>query len=493
MLTVSIGRWENAKPAPSLGWAGRGGGDRGDCGHRQQEYCFDNLVTGCEDNCMEQREMVKHEAKGSDQILAIDGGTPVRSEPLPLEFPGVHHMDDEEVEAAIKVLKSRSFFRYYGVDLQKEVEQFEEEFAQNLGVKHALAVSSGTGALHTALSALGIGPGQEVIVPAYLWVSVLAAVVNLGAIPVLADINETFCLDPADVERRITSRTVGIVLVHMSGAPGDAESIRAIADKRNLWLLEDCAQCNGGSIHGRKVGTYGDMAIFSFQQNKTISAGEGGCVTTNDDRLHQRAFASHDLGYARNEDGRLVLDDLDLCLWGRGYRLDELRGAVLRVQLRKLTQITRSMRNSKYRIRRVLEEYSAVRLRKILDPEGDTGAFLILTLHDPRTAKRVNLALREEGIITSDQGISNILPTEWGLHLYYRNKSLLEKASVDPGGFPWKLVENATLQHDYAKGSCPVADDLFDRSILLPIPSCLTTRDEDDIIAAFRKVLAQTL
>jgi 8-amino-3,8-dideoxy-alpha-D-manno-octulosonate transaminase len=442
---------------------------------------------------MEQTKTATSEVKNSDQVLAIDGGTKVRSEPLPLEFPGVHHMDEEEVDAAVKVLKSRSLFRYYGVDRQNEVEQFEEEFAQYLGVKHALAVSSGTGALHVALSALGVGPGQEVIVPAYLWVAVLAAVVNHGAIPVLADINETFCLDPGDVERHITSRTAGIVLVHMSGAPGDTEAIRAIADKRNLWLLEDCAQCNGGSIHGRKVGTYGDMAIFSFQQNKTISAGEGGCVITNDDRLHQRAFASHDLGYARNEDGRLIVDDPDLCLWGRGYRMDEVRGAVLRVQLRKLTKITRSMRNSKYRIRRVLEEYPGVQLRKILDPEGDTGAFLIVTFRDPDTAKRVNRALREEGIITSDQGLSNILLTEWGLHLYYQNKSLVEKASVDPGGLPWKLAENIKLQHSYTKGSCPVADDIFERSILLAIPSCLTTRDEDDIICAFRKVLAQTL
>jgi dTDP-4-amino-4,6-dideoxygalactose transaminase len=134
-----------------------------------------------------------------------------------------------------------------------------------------------------------------------------------------------------------------------------------------------------------------------------------------------------------------------------------------------------------------------VQLRKILDPEGDTGAFLIVTFRNPDTAKRVNRALREEGIITSDQGLSNILLTEWGLHLYYRNKSLVEKASVDPGGFPWKLAENIKLQHNYTKGSCPVADDVFERSILLGIPSCLTTRDEDDIICAFRKVLAQTL
>ncbi len=346
---------------------------------------------------MQQTKAENPNTKATDDVLAIEGGAPVRSEPIPLEFPGVHHMDEEEVEAAVKVLRSRSLFRHYGVDLQKEVDQLEQEFAEYLGVKHALAVSSGTGALHTAIAALGVGPGQEVIIPAYMWVSVIAAVVNSGAVPVLADINDTFCLDPEAVERCITSKTAGIVLVHMSGAPGDAEAIRAIADKQNLWLLEDCAQCNGGSIHGRKVGTYGDMAIFSFQQNKTVSAGEGGCITTNYDRLYQRAFASHDLWYARNQDGRLIVDNLDLCLWGRGYRMDEVRGAVLRVQLRKISRITQAMRNSKYRIQKAAEEFSGVRPRRVLDPEGDTGAFLILTFRDADTVKRVNRAFVRKG------------------------------------------------------------------------------------------------
>src|SRR5215831_16219030 len=127
--------------------------------------------------------------------LAIDGGKPVRTTPLPLEFPGVHHMDQEEEQAVLRVIRSRSLFRYYGLDLQGEVEAFESEIEEFLGVSHALAVSSGTGALHVALSALGVGPGQEVIVPAYMWVSVVAAVVNLGAIPVLADINDGLTID----------------------------------------------------------------------------------------------------------------------------------------------------------------------------------------------------------------------------------------------------------------------------------------------------------
>jgi len=421
--------------------------------------------------------------------LAIDGGKPVRTKPLPLEFPGVHHMDAKEVQAAVRLLKARSPFRYYGVKLQKEVERLEFELARFYGVKYALAVSSGTGALHTALSALGAGPGQEVIVPAYMWVSVLAAVVNHGSIPVLADIDDTFCLNPADVERRINPDTAGIIMVHMSGAPGNIQAIQNIARNRKVWLLEDCAQCNGGSVGGKKVGSFGDMGIFSFQMNKNMTAGEGGAVVTNDLRLYRRAFACHDLGYARDENGRLIFNDPDLCLWGMGYRLDELRAAVLRVQLRKLPRIIKAMHRSKYRIRKALENFPRVQLRTIVDPAGDTACFLITTYPDAETAKRINAALRAEGIVTHKQGISNVVMTDWGLHLYTNNVSLLSESSVDGRGFPWRLGENAGLGGETKKGSFPVADSLFERSILIPIPSCLTKRDEDDIIHAFQKVL----
>ncbi len=398
-------------------------------------------------------------------------------------------MDDEEIQAAVRVLKSRSLFRYYGINLQREVDSFEQEFAASVGVRHCLAVSSGTGALHTALSALGVGPGQEVIVPAYMWVSVLGAVVNHGAIPVLADIDDTFCLNPKSVIKAISSKTRGIIMVHMSGAPGDVMAIREIANRGGLWLLEDCAQCNGGRVGDQSVGTFGDMGIFSFQMNKNMTAGEGGCVVTNDERLYRRAFASHDNGYARDHNGRLTFDDLDLCLWGRGYRLDEVRAAILRVQLRKLPGIISSMRRSKYRIRTALEQFPKVQVRTVIDKQGDTGCFLISTYPDAQIARQVNEALRAEGIVTSDQGVSDVLMTDWGLHLYNKNTSLVKMTSTDGKGFPWKLSENWGSKRNYEKGSCPVADSLFERSILLAIPSCLTERDENDIIKAFRKVL----
>jgi 8-amino-3,8-dideoxy-alpha-D-manno-octulosonate transaminase len=422
--------------------------------------------------------------------LAIDGGAPVRTTPLPLEFPGIHHMGEEEVDAAVRVLRSRSPFRYYGIDLQGEVQAFESEFASFLGIKHCLATNSGTGSLHIALAALGVGPGQEVIIPAYMWVSVVAAVVNLGAIPVLGDINDTFCLDPAGLEAKITPRTTGIITVHMSGAPADVVAISKVAKKHGLFLLEDCAQCAGGSIDGKKVGTFGDMAIFSFQMNKNMTSGEGGAVVTNDQRLFDRAVASHDTGYARDASGRAILDNLELCLWGRGYRLDEMRASILRVQLKKIPKIIGQMHRSKYRIRKALEKHPGVRLRRIVDPKGDTGCFLLTTFRSGEIAIDVNRALRAEGIVTFPQGVNDIVMTQWGLHVYHNIPSLVNKTGVDKKRSPWTLAENQDSKTDYHKGTCPYADGLFERTVLLAIPSNLTEQDEQDIIDAFDKVLA---
>jgi dTDP-4-amino-4,6-dideoxygalactose transaminase len=434
-------------------------------------------------------ESGKKSAASKKETLAINGGEPVRRDPLPLEFPGIHYMDEEEINAALRVLRSRSPFRYYGVDLQGEVQAFETEFAAYLGISHCLAINSGTGALHTALAALGVGPGQEVIVPAYLWVSVAAAIVNLGAIPVLADIDDTFCMDAESVESKITPRTSGVIFVHMSGAPGNVAAVKQITQRHGLFLLEDCAQCAGGSIAGERVGTFGDVAIFSFQMNKNMTSGEGGCLVTNDARLYNRAVACHDTGYARGSDGRALFEDLDLCLWGRGYRMDEIRAAILRVQLKKLPTVIEHMNRSKYKIRRALEAYPGLQLRKIADPKGDTGSFLMTTYPSPETATRINQALRAEGIVTLPQGVNNIVMTQWGLHIYYNIPSLVQKTGVDKRNSPWSLEENRESRTEYGKGTCPVADGLFERTILLAIPSNLTDQDEQDIIHAFDKVL----
>lgn len=427
--------------------------------------------------------------KGSSS--ATETRAPVRRGPLPLEFPGLHYFDDQEIDAVLRVLRRRSPFRYYGLQSPPEVSAFESEFAAYLGISHAVAVSSGTAALHVALSALGVGPGQEIIVPAYMWASVVGAVVNLGAIPVLADIDETFTLDVADVLRQITPRTTGVIAVHMSGAQADVPALLEIARQRKLFLLEDCAQCLGGSIGGKKLGTFGDVAVFSFQINKNMTCGEGGCVVTSDLNLHERAFACHDTGYMRDEKGREMFGDPSLYLWGHGCRLDELRGAILRVQLTKLPVIVAHMRESKYRIQHALRDLPNIRLRRIVDPQGETGSFLICTFNDAASAKAASELLRSEGIFTEPQGVTNIVMEDWGLHLYYNILSLVYRTSNDRSGFPWNLAENKDSTAHYERGTCPRADDLFARSLLLAIPSCLSAQDETDIITAFTNVFSR--
>ena len=221
-----------------------------------------------------------------------------------------------------------------------------------------------------------------------------------------------------------------------------------------------------------------------------MSSGEGGCLVTNDGRLYQRAMAAHDVGFARDPDGRLIFDDPDLRVWGRGYRMDELRAAVLRVQLRKLPRILGHMRGSKYRIRRELEAYEQIELRQILDPRGDTGAFLISTYRDKANAQRVNQALRAEGIAPGPVGRSNIVMTDWGLHVYYNFAGLFEQSGVRRNGAGWSLQEKDRRVPEFRKGTCPVADDLFERSIIMAIPSCLTEKDEEEIIRSFEKVIS---
>jgi dTDP-4-amino-4,6-dideoxygalactose transaminase len=181
----------------------------------------------------------------------------------------------------------------------------------------------------------------------------------------------------------------------MNGTPGAATEIASIAREHGLYLLEDSAQCLGGSLGGRKVGTFGDLAIFSFQMNKNISSGEAGCIVTNDDLLHRRALACHDSGYPRDDQDRIRLDDEEAMGWGRGCRLDELRGSVLRVQLRRLPEVIGSMRHSKDRIRSLLDSYEEVDQRRILDREGDTSGFLLTTFADGATARAVNRRLRQ--------------------------------------------------------------------------------------------------
>ena len=427
----------------------------------------------------------------SQDKLAIDGGAPVRTEPLPWEQPGAHWMGREELDLVTQVVKARSPFRYYGPDLQHMVDRLEEAYRDALGRNYALAVGSGTAGLNVALAALGVGPGDEVLLPGYLWVSCISVIVRLGAIPRLVDIDETFCMDPADLRRKIGPHSKAVMLVHMSGAPGRVDEIARIAREAKLKLVEDCAQSNGASFRGRPTGTFGDLAVFSFQLNKNMSSGEGGMVVCDDEHLYKRCFASHDLGYARDASGRLDTSDERYQLWGVGSRMSELTGAMALAQFGKLPQITGAMRAAKWKIRNALTDLPGLRFREIVDPAGDSGPFMITIHRTPEICQRFTEALQAEGIRGVEGSLVCVTMKEWGLHWYFNNLSLVGRRSFTEEGWPWTHPANAfAADYDYAPGALPVCDDLAARSALLAIPSCLSDQDVRDIIAAFSKVAA---
>lgn len=400
----------------------------------------------------------------------------------PYEFPGAYWMDEQEEQAVVDVLRNGSLFRYYGLNPAKYADMYEAAAREYYDVQYALGINSGTGALIASLAALGIGPGCEVILPAFMWVASVGAVVQANAIPVLCEVDDSLCMDPADLEKKITPRTKLILPIHMAGSPCNIDAIMAVAKKHGIRVLEDCAQANGGTFNGRKLGTFGDMGIFSLQLNKNMTSGEGGLIITNDEKLYYRAFSAHDMGLIR-KNGRLSTPDPYAIAWGGGRRMTELCGAVASVQLKKLPQIVGHMRASNNRIKSLLSGTPGLGFRRLNDAEGDTGTFLILTVEDEHKALAVVAKMKESGL----HNVFRI--ADYGLHIYYNIPSLVNKVPLSPAGNPWSLAENARSVCKYDKGTCPRSDSLFARSVLLPIPSRLTSEQEEAAAAAVKASL----
>jgi 8-amino-3,8-dideoxy-alpha-D-manno-octulosonate transaminase len=337
------------------------------------------------------------------------------------------------------------------------------------GVRHALAVNSGTGALCTAVTALGLGPGCEVVLPAFFWVATAGAVVAANAVPVLCEVDDSLCMDPRDLARKITTRTKLIVPVHMAGAPCDMQAILAIAGKHGIPVLEDCAQANGGSFRGRKLGSLGTLGVFSLQWNKNATAGEGGLLITDNAKLFERCVSVHDLGipWVNNQPC-----PTGAATWGSGRRMSELTAAVASEQLRKLPAIVRHMQASKRRIKTALAGTPGLVFRRLNDPQGDTGPFLVLLLDDAEQAARATERMQAAGLRDA------VRLTDYGLHIYYNIPQLVQKLPLSPAGNPWSLPQNKWSDYDYHRGACPQSDALFARSILVPIPSRLTIAQE---------------
>jgi dTDP-4-amino-4,6-dideoxygalactose transaminase len=411
---------------------------------------------------------------------------------LPEEWPGSHYYGEEEREAVGRVAGKASPFRFYGLDLQHEADQFENEFAQYIGVNYCLGVSSGTAALQVALAAMGIGPGDEVLLPGYLWVSTISAVVRSGAVPSLVDVDESYSLDPSDLQRKITRRTRAVIMVHMGGVIGQVTRVAEICKEHHLMLLEDCAQAAGASQFVKKAGSFGDMAIFSFQLNKNITAGEGGAVVTCSKELYNRAFAIHDLGYVRNEKGKLDFENPGSQYWGIGCRMSEFTAAVMRVQLRKLDDIVGSMRSFKKELVQILSSCEGVETRHLEDPEGDSGGFLKIRFRDRETAYRFKEGLLSNGIQVKEGGYYPIHMTEWGLHIYSNNKSLVHKRSICGHHSVWELKENRWARHyRYGEGTLPNMDSYVQRTVIFCVASRLSDTQKSVIRSAFDSTCSQ--
>lgn len=412
--------------------------------------------------------------------LAVDGGTPVRTAPWPEMYPGGMLFDDEEKRAAIEVIESRSPFRYYGVNLLHKVEQLEKAYSSLIGARFGLAVGSGSAALNVALAALGVGPGTEVILPGFMWVSDMNAVVNLRGIPVLSEIDDSLTLDPEDLERRITPRTKAIVAVHMAGSAANIPAILDIANRRGIPVLEDCSQAAGAEIGGRKVGSLTQIGATSLQYNKNFTTGEGGMVTTSDEALFRRAICFHDLGFERNMQGISSPEGGGFETYGFGTRMDELRGAIGVVQVRRLPEIVGGMRRRQLSLRAAIRDIPGITLRRLWDEKGDSGSCLTWFHKDNATALRFGAAMQAEGVPVHE--------AHGGLHQYRFMTSLLKKVPVTTEGCPWTCPFNQASSMEFKAGMLPRTDSLLDRARLAFLPPTMTDQDEEDLLRAFRKV-----
>ena len=386
---------------------------------------------------------------------------------------GTLFYDDLEQQELLDVLRSRSPFRCPG----GKVALFEKEYAAHIGAKFAIGVTSGTTALYAAMAALEVGPGDEVILPAWNWYADYDVIVLSGALPVFAEIDDSFDIDPNDIERHITPRTKAIIAAHLEGCPCDMDAILKIARKHKLRVLEDCAQCCGGKYKGKYVGTIGDIGINSFQLSKTITSGEGGAVTTNDPVLYERACRFHDVGMmarAFNETvGKGVLAAFASC----NFRMNEFTGAVLRGQLKKLETICGALRTNAKKVRDGIADLPGLKLRKSGDLAGDLGMRVFLDLGNRQRRDQFLRAIRAEGISAAGPGGSAILPVD---------PRIEKKATIHPAWPSFRSPEGKAIR--YGAACCPRTIDILGRHGGVTIGPKYTEQDVADVIKAIRKV-----
>ncbi len=411
--------------------------------------------------------------------LAINGGKPVRSSRLAAGYFGPQFYDEVEQREVLDVLKTGAPFRWYGPGNRRppKVLNFEQAFAKHQNTRYALGVTSGTAALISAINALGVGPGDEVILPAWTWHSCYNAIVLAGGLPVFAEIDDTLNIDPADIEKKITPRTKVIMAVHLLGGLADLDPVMEIARRRKLRVLEDCAQCVGGSHKGRPVGSIGDMGIYSFQLNKTITAGEGGAVVTSDPVLFERAARFHDIGGFRQPHEEAVGKAQLAWFVGGQFRMSEFTGAVMGAQLTKLDTIVASTRRHARRVRAGISDLPGLKMRRLPDPDGDIGYGIFFRLAGKDQRDKFIAAMRAENVNASPISGSVILPVL---------PHIEKKQTLHPGWPSFNSPEGRAMK--YGRECCPRTLEIYDQYVSVHLDPKFAEKEVDDVIAAITKV-----
>jgi len=417
--------------------------------------------------------------------LAIYGGPKAKTTPNYPMYPGGLEIGEEEKKQVMEVLDKKYLFRYYGPEkLPSKVRELEVAFAEKMGAKYALAVNSCTSALIASLVACGIGPGDEVIVPGYTFFASCAAIVAAKAIPVICEVDETLTMDPADVEKKITASTKAMVVVHMRGVPCDMDALMEIAKKHNLKVIEDCAQAVGGTYKGKYLGTFGDCGCFSFQYHKTITAGEGGMVITDDEKIYERCMGYHDTAACWRPDRFAEQRYEGELFCGVNYRMSELTGAVMLAQFAKLDTLLASMRKNQKRIIDQIKDTKGISLRPSNDPEGDTGICIMFYLESTEKVQKFVEALNAEGVACS--GVFNSGIPDW--HIYAHWKHVIYKKTPTAEGCPWTCPYHKGKPVEYSEDMNPNTLKYLSKTVHLDIPAQMSEADCDMIAKAINKV-----
>lgn len=353
----------------------------------------------------------------------------------------MYRIGQEEIDAVARVINSKNLFKIN--DALKETEKCEQNMRDIWGTKRALLVTSGKAALISALVGMGIGPGDEVIVPGYTYIATAIAVLATGAIPVIAEIDDTLTLDPVDFEAKITPRTKAVIPVHIMGFPCNMDAIMEIADRHNIMVLEDSCQSDGGSYKGKRLGTIGNAGALSFNYFKIITAGEGGAILTDDDKIYERALIHQDSSaIAFFGDQLNGITEPQFC--GSQFRTNEISAAILNQQFLRLDGILHDLRSNKRKLMELLSPYC--KFTPSNDIEGDCG--IVLSLHFDSAEDCISFYNK------APEGLT--IPINTDRHIYCHWTAILEKrGAFHPLMDPFKMAANKDHIPDYTKDMCP--------------------------------------